>query len=360
MRAGHRHQAVLRVPERVRRRAQHQHLPRLPGPPGLPAGAQPAGGGAGHAAGDGPAVRGAALDLPPEELLLSGHAEGLPGQPVRPAHQCRWPPRPPRRLPGRDHPGPHGGGHGQDHPRGRERAHPRGRLRPGRLQPSRRPPGRDRERTRHPLGRPGPGLRERAAGDPGGDRRVGRPHGGGVAAHRRQCVGAAVWVFGTGDPGRDQEPQLGALAGTGRRLRGPPPDRAAGGGGEGGAGDPALERGRRPHVVDALQGGGLRLPVLPRARSGAVGAVGGVATGGGRRGSATTRRPAAGAGRGRGGGGRRPGGGHGGRPRPRRPGLGGGSGWRRAPAGLEPGGERGGRGPGSRPPTSPPPISRRW
>ena len=37
-----------------------------------------------------------AVDLPPEELLLSGHAQGLPGQPVRPAAQRRRLARPAR------------------------------------------------------------------------------------------------------------------------------------------------------------------------------------------------------------------------------------------------------------------------
>ena len=47
-------------------------------------------------------------------------------------------------------------------------------------------------------------------------------------------------------------------------------------GGRVAAGDPALGRGRRPHAHAALQGGGRRLPVLPRARPGAGRAGGGV------------------------------------------------------------------------------------
>ena len=39
--------------------------------------------------GSGPALRDPAVDLPPEELLLSGHAQGLSDQPVRRAHQRR-------------------------------------------------------------------------------------------------------------------------------------------------------------------------------------------------------------------------------------------------------------------------------
>ena len=60
----------------------------------------------------------AALAVPPEELLLSGHAEELPDQPVRPADLRRRPPR--RRAadgattPRRHHARAHGGGHRQD------------------------------------------------------------------------------------------------------------------------------------------------------------------------------------------------------------------------------------------------------
>ena len=56
LRAGHRHQAVLRLPEHVRRRAQHQRVPGLPRPARLAAGAQPPGGRAGHAPRAGPAL----------------------------------------------------------------------------------------------------------------------------------------------------------------------------------------------------------------------------------------------------------------------------------------------------------------
>ena len=85
----HRDQALLRVPQRLRRRAQHQHLPRVPGPARLAAGAQRAGRGVRHADRPGPALRDPAVDLPPQELLLSRHAQGLSGQSVRRAHQRR-------------------------------------------------------------------------------------------------------------------------------------------------------------------------------------------------------------------------------------------------------------------------------
>ena len=79
------------------------------------------------------------------------------------------------------------------------------------------------------------------------------------------------------------------------------------------AGDPPLERGRRAHVVDALQGGGQRLPVLPRARPGAAGPVRRMAGRGGRGPARPARRPAPDPGRGRRRGARRRGGGGGGR-----------------------------------------------
>ena len=94
-----RDEAVLRLPQPLRRRAQHQHLPGLPRPARLAAGAQPAGRRAGDHARPGAALPRRAVGLRPEELLLSGHAEGLPDQPVRPADQRRRLPRPARRAP---------------------------------------------------------------------------------------------------------------------------------------------------------------------------------------------------------------------------------------------------------------------
>ena len=62
----------------------------------------------------------AAVDLSPQELLLSRLAQGLPDLPVRRAHLPRWPPRrrphPPRAP---------GGGRRQAHPRRGERTDPR-------------------------------------------------------------------------------------------------------------------------------------------------------------------------------------------------------------------------------------------
>ena len=62
----------------------------------------------------------AALDLPPQELLLSRHPEGLPDQPVRQPDRGRGPPRR-----GAHRARPPRGGHGEDDPRRRVGADPR-------------------------------------------------------------------------------------------------------------------------------------------------------------------------------------------------------------------------------------------
>ena len=168
-------------------------------------------------------------------------------------------------------PGPHGGGHRQDHPCRGRRAHPLGRPLPGRLQPLRRALGGDRERARHALGRPGPGLRRRAAGRPGGHRRLGRPDGGGVDAGRRQRLGPAgrPTAFGT----RCEIKNLNSLRSLARAIEYEAARQVAlhRGGRAGRPGDPALGRGGRPDRHHALEGRGLRLPLLPRARPGAGG-----------------------------------------------------------------------------------------
>ena len=93
--------------------------------------------------------------------------------------------------------------------------------------------------------RAGPGLRRRAAGDPGGDRRLRRPDGGGLAARRRQRLGAPGRLRRARDALRGEEPELAALARPGDRLRGGTPDRAARVGRHRRPGDPALGRGAR-------------------------------------------------------------------------------------------------------------------
>ena len=155
----------------------------------IAAGDQRAGGGAGHADRDGPALRDPPLELCPQELLLSRPGQGLPDQPVRRADQRQRLAHLARRDRDRGDAGPHGGGHGQADPRGRGRPHQLGPSRPGRLQPLRRPAGGDRERARHAVGRAGAGVRLRAAGHPGRHGRLRRPHGRRVDAYRRQRLG---------------------------------------------------------------------------------------------------------------------------------------------------------------------------
>ena len=82
--AAHADEDVLRLRAQLRRRAQHPHLPRLPRPPGRAAGDERGGGPL--RADDRPRAglrHRAALDLPPQELLLSRPPEGLPDLPVR-------------------------------------------------------------------------------------------------------------------------------------------------------------------------------------------------------------------------------------------------------------------------------------
>ena len=93
-RAGHRVEDVLRLPDRLRRRAEHPDLPGLPGPAGRAAGRQRGGDRV-----DDPDRAGAELldrvvvPVRPEELLLPGHAEELPDLAVRRAAVRRRLPR---------------------------------------------------------------------------------------------------------------------------------------------------------------------------------------------------------------------------------------------------------------------------
>ena len=168
-------------------------------------------------------------DVPPEELLLSGHAEGLSGPPVRPADQRRRLPRAARRARAsastRAHmeedtgKTTHLGGGGRIH--GAEYSLvDYNRAGVPLVEIVSEPDIRTAER--------GPGLRRRAARHPRGHRRVRRQDGGGLDARRRQRVGAAGRRRrAVRHPLRDQEPQLDPLARPGHRVRGAAPDRAA-------------------------------------------------------------------------------------------------------------------------------------
>ena len=90
LRARDREQVVLRLPERVRRRAEHERVPGVPRPAGVAAGAQRTGGRVRAARRRGAApARAGALDLLAQELLLSRHAEELPDLAVRRADHDR-------------------------------------------------------------------------------------------------------------------------------------------------------------------------------------------------------------------------------------------------------------------------------
>ena len=271
-RAGHRHQAVLRLPQRVRLRAQHQRLPGVPRAAGLAAGASTARRSSSPCASAGRWAAGSSPRPSPGRTTSTRTCRRT----TRSASTtCRSTSTACLELPDGFRVGierahmeedtgksTHVGGGGRIHDADHSLVdYNRAGV----------PLRRDRQPARPAHRRPGPGLRQRAAGDPGGHRRVRRPHGGGLDAGRRQRLGAPRGRRDPRHPLRGQEPQLDPLARPGHRLRGPPPDRPARGRGAGRPGDPALERGRGSHPHPALQGGGLRLPVLPRAGPGAAG-----------------------------------------------------------------------------------------
>ena len=165
------------------------------------------------------------------------------------------------------------GGRRQDDPRRRRLGQDRGldRLR-RRLQSLRHAPARDRDRARpqHPRGRaPVPHAAE---GDDPGDRRVRLRHGEGIAALRRQRLVAPSRRVRAPSQGRAEEHELvpvprarhrGRAAPAGRDLRERRQHLAA---------DAALRPAARRADGAALEGGGRRLPVLPRAGPRADGA----------------------------------------------------------------------------------------
>ncbi len=124
-----------------------------------------------------------------QELLLSRHAEELPDVAVRRADHDRRLARHRRRA-RRHHARAPRGGHRQVAARRCRRPHPRRRLLARRLQPRRRAAARDRVRARHPFGRAGEALRRGAARHAARGRRLRREDGRGLAAHRRERVGA--------------------------------------------------------------------------------------------------------------------------------------------------------------------------
>ena len=211
-------------------------------------------------------LRGPPLGVLPEELLLPGPAEGLPGHPVRPAHQRDRPPRPAVGPAGRHHPGPHRGGHRQAQPRRRRRPHPRRRLQPRRLQPLRRAAGGDRVRGRHALA----ASRPRSTSPSCGPILLATGVSDAKMEEGSMRVDANVSVHRTGEPWgtRCEIKNLNSLRSLGRAIdhEALPPDRPARRGRDGPPGDPPLGRGHRSHRHAAGEGGRRRLPLLPRAR----------------------------------------------------------------------------------------------
>ncbi len=179
----------------------------------------------------------------------------------RPARRRADPPRPPR------------GGRGEDGPRRRVGADPRLRRLAGRLQPRRYAAGRDRHRARPRSAAEARAwarlLRETV-------RQLGvsdvNMEEGSLRCRRQRL-----------DPARRAREELGTktelknmnsfrFLERGRRGRAGPPARADRRGRDGRAGDPSLRPGERHADLAALEGGGARLPLLPRARPGAAGA----------------------------------------------------------------------------------------
>ena len=262
-RARHRVEDVLRLRDRVRRRAEHAGLPDVPGPARVAAGAQP------HRRRVGDPHRSRAqllhrvvVPVRTQELLLPGHAEELPDLAVRRADLLRGlarrrgrDRRGPAHVPRRDRARAHGGGHRQVAARRwRHRPHPGCRLLAGRLQPRRHPADRDRHQAHRPVPaatRPrspaptSPRCASCCARSTSPTSRWSRAR----CAATRTCRCADSPDVAAGHPHRDQERQLAALG----RARGALRDAAAGGG-------PARPAGRSSR----RRGTGTRTPASPR------------------------------------------------------------------------------------------------
>ena len=193
LRARDRDEAVLRLPERVRRGAEHERLP------GVPRAARarcrcstsrPSRSRCGSRRPSHLHVPGAVDRSPARTTSIPDMPKDYPDLAVRGAdHDRRLDRR--RRRAHRHRARPPRGGHRQVDPRRWRRPHPRSRVLARRLQPRRRAADGDREPTRHPLAPSRRAayvaeLRSRARGD----RRLRREDGRGLDARRRERVGA--------------------------------------------------------------------------------------------------------------------------------------------------------------------------
>ena len=208
-----------------------------------------------------------ALGVRPEELFLSRPAAGLSDQPVQIADRGR------------------GRGRGGDAGRrGRHHRHRAAASGAGRRQVAARPASQHERHRSQPLGRRadgdrvearpalvggGQGLLRQAPLDPALSRHLRRRHGEGQPARRRQRLGAKAGRAAR-HPLRDQERQFDPLRRPGDRARGAPPDRDHRGRRHDRSGDPAVRSEQGRDALDALEGGGARLPLFPRSRSAAA------------------------------------------------------------------------------------------
>ena len=130
-------------------------------------------------------------------------------------------------------------------------------------------------RPGHALIQAGAGVRFEAAHHPALPRHLGRRHGEGQPARRRQRLGEEARRQAR-HALRDQERQLHPLHRPGHRDRGAPPDRHSRRRRQDQPGDAAVRPRQGRDAVDALQGRSARLPLLPRSRLAAARADDGI------------------------------------------------------------------------------------
>ena len=192
--------------------------------------------------------------LPPQELLLSRPAEGVPDQPVRRAALRRTASSPCRRADGdvddRHRPRPPRGGRGEERARRRVGPHPRRDRDARRLQPRRHAARRDRHRARHPRRGDGEALPAAAAPDGRRARSVRRRAREGLDALRRQRLGSPRRIRRAPHAHRAEEHELVQLRGEGNRARDRAADPDLRGRRRGAAGDAALRARRRGVAAD--------------------------------------------------------------------------------------------------------------